>query len=98
VSVLGSTHKAIAGRFGAEGRPSARLLLAGEPHHRGPHSGALILDTALAAVECAVRERVAAGDHTVFLADVLGLGEVESGPVSAAPLIRFQGRYRGLAR
>ncbi|QVQ55100.1 flavin reductase [Spiractinospora alimapuensis] len=98
VSLLGWEHRAVAGRFSAEGRPSARLLLANEPHHRAPVSGALVLDTALAALDCRVRERTLAGDHVVYLADVTELVEV-SGPRGerSAPLVRYQGRYRTLA-
>lgn len=97
VNVLGSEHRAVAGRFGAEGRPSARLLLASEPHHRGRHTGALILNTAIAALECAIRDRVEAGDHHVYLADVAALPELATPPSAPSPLIRFQGRYRRLS-
>lgn len=34
-SVLSAGQKAIASRFATAGRPGARLLLAGTPHHRG---------------------------------------------------------------
>lgn len=97
VSLLGWQHRAVAGRFSAEGRPSARLLLANEPHQRGATSGALVVDSALAALECQVRQRVPAGDHVVYLADVTALVEV-SGPSDATtPLVRYRGRYRTLA-
>ncbi|GAA3750870.1 flavin reductase (DIM6/NTAB) family NADH-FMN oxidoreductase RutF [Spinactinospora alkalitolerans] len=101
VNVLGARHRAIAGRFAAEGRPSARLLLASEPHHRGAHTGALVLDTAVAALECSVTQRVEAGDHVVYLATVDALPAVgdraTGGPGAAAsPLIRYAGRYRDL--
>lgn len=94
VSVLSQDQRALAGRFATEGRPSARLLLASEPHHRGEHSGALILDEALTALECQVRQRVVAGDHVVYLADVRALSEVGAPTRDAAPLVRFLGRYR----
>lgn len=96
VNVLGAQHRAIAGRFAVEGRPSARLLLAGEPHHRGAHTGALVLDTAIAALECSVLRRVEAGDHTVYLASVAALPRVGSAPAGAGPLVRFGSRYRTL--
>ncbi|RCV49778.1 flavin reductase family protein [Marinitenerispora sediminis] len=96
VNVLGAQHKAIAGRFAAEGRPSARLLLAGEPHHRGVRSGALVLDTAIAALECSVTRRVEAGDHVVYLAGVDSLPEVGGLPVEMSPLLRYGSRYRTL--
>ncbi|MGI5120461.1 flavin reductase family protein [Marinactinospora thermotolerans] len=94
VNVLRERHRAIAGRFAAEGRPSARLLLANEPHHRGEHSGALVLDEALVSLECAVTERVAAGDHVVYLAAVTAIPV--AGALGEAPLIRYAGRYRAL--
>ncbi|MEY9213631.1 flavin reductase [Thermobifida halotolerans] len=94
VNVLGARHRAVAGRFAAEGRPSARLLLASEPHHRGERTGALVLDSAVAAVECEVTQRVVAGDHTVYLASVVALPEVTGG--ADGPLVRYGGRYRTL--
>ncbi|MFC7327767.1 flavin reductase family protein [Marinactinospora rubrisoli] len=96
VNVLGAQHKAIAGRFAAEGRPSARLLLAGEPHHRGTHSGALVLDTAIAALECTVEQRIPAGDHVVYLSGVDALPTVGGLQVDTSPLLRYGGRYRTL--
>ncbi len=94
VNVLGAGQRALAGRFSAEGRPSARLLVSGQPHHRGERTRALVLDDALAALECSVRHRVAIGDHVVFFADVTGLPEVGgTGPA----LARWSGRYHSLA-
>ncbi|MBB4933667.1 flavin reductase (DIM6/NTAB) family NADH-FMN oxidoreductase RutF [Lipingzhangella halophila] len=96
VNVLSHQQRAIAGRFAAEGRPSARLLVAGEPHHRGEHTGALILDGAIAAMECSVVRCVPAGDHNVYLAEVTSLPPVGGLPAEMAPLVRYGGRYRGL--
>ena len=48
----------LAGRFAAEGRPAARLMLDDVPHRRGPDSGALIADDGLAALECSVERLV----------------------------------------
>jgi flavin reductase (DIM6/NTAB) family NADH-FMN oxidoreductase RutF len=87
--------RARAGRFAASGRPGARLLLDDAPHRRGAHSGALIPDAGLAAMECEVSQRVPAGDHLLVIARVLFVGnESESGD----PLVRFRGRYLALAR
>ncbi|KII00134.1 reductase [Streptomonospora alba] len=97
VNVLGEGQRAVAGRFSAEGRPSARLLLASEPHRRGEHSGALVLETAIAALECSVRQRVEAGDHVVYIAAVETLPAVGTQrPADARPLIRYGSRYRAL--
>jgi flavin reductase (DIM6/NTAB) family NADH-FMN oxidoreductase RutF len=90
-TIVSSDQRALAGRFAAEGRPSARLLLASVPHHRGPHSGALIVEGGLAALECETRQRVPAGDHVLFVAEALA---VDYADPAARALIRVGGRYR----
>jgi flavin reductase (DIM6/NTAB) family NADH-FMN oxidoreductase RutF len=90
-TVLGADQRALAGRFAAEGRPSARLLLASVPHHRGPRSDALIAEGGPAALECETRQRVTAGDHVLFIAEVLAVDYADPAP---QPLIRVSGRYR----
>lgn len=93
VNVLGAGQRVVAGRFSAEGRPSARLLVTDQPHHRGGHTRAIVLDDALAALECTVRQRLEVGDHVVYLADVVGLAGVRGeGPA----LVRRSGRYHAL--
>nr|WP_253879205.1 flavin reductase family protein [Actinomadura rupiterrae] len=89
-TVLSAEQRALAGRFAAEGRPSARLLLASEPHHRGPVSDALIVDSGLAALECETRQTIEAGDHTLFVAEVLAADYVAR---RRSPLIRVNRRY-----
>jgi flavin reductase (DIM6/NTAB) family NADH-FMN oxidoreductase RutF len=90
VTVLAADQRMLAGRFAAAGRPGARLLLDGLPHQRGPRSGALIPEGGLAALECQVIERLAAGDHTLVIAAVLGTVYLAE---AGEPLIRFAGRY-----
>lgn len=94
VSLLAGDQKHVAGRFAVAGRPSGRLLLATLPHHRGPRTGALIVERGLAALECRTRRLVPAGDHTLVLGDVLGVDYM--GPAED-PLVRYMGGYRGLA-
>ena len=94
VTLLASSQRALAGRFAAAGRPGARLLLDSVPHHRGERSGALIPDDGLAALECAVTQRLPAGDHLLVLAEVIAVPHVAP---AGAPLIRFRGRYPALA-
>ncbi|MGH3276095.1 MAG: flavin reductase family protein [Streptosporangiaceae bacterium] len=94
ITLLTASQRAIAGRFAAEGRPGARLLLDSVSHHRGELSGALIPDDGLAALECAVAQRVPAGDHLLLIADVLGVPYVAP---AGAPLIRFRATYPALA-
>lgn len=92
LSVLDSGQAALAGRFSAAGRPSARLLLASEPHHRGSLTGALLLDRAGASLECVTVSRQEVGDH------LLVTGSVISAVAGAAknPLVRYDRAYRGL--
>ncbi|MFC5746833.1 flavin reductase family protein [Actinomadura rugatobispora] len=89
-TVLGTGQRALAGRFAIQGRPNARILLASEPHHRGPLSDALIVEGGLAALECETRQRVQAGDHTLFVAEVRSADYVDRGK---DPLIRVNRRY-----
>jgi flavin reductase (DIM6/NTAB) family NADH-FMN oxidoreductase RutF len=89
-TVLSGGQRALAGRFAAEGRPSARLLIANEPHHRGPLSDALIVDDGLTALECETRQRIPAGDHVLFVAEVLTVDYASS---DRDPLIRVNRRY-----
>jgi flavin reductase (DIM6/NTAB) family NADH-FMN oxidoreductase RutF len=91
VTVLADDQRALAGRFAAEGRPSARLLIAAAPHHRGAHSGALIIDGGLTALECETRQRIPAGDHVLYVAEIL---DIDYAANDAHPLIRVNRRYR----
>jgi flavin reductase (DIM6/NTAB) family NADH-FMN oxidoreductase RutF len=90
VTLLSAGQRMLAGRFAAEGRPGARLLLEGVPHRRGPASGALIPDGGLAALECATKQVFAAGDHLLVIALVTGVAYAGE---TGEPLIRFRGRY-----
>lgn len=90
VTMLGAGQRMVAGRFAAEGRPSARLMLDDVPHRRGPVSGALIPEEGLAAIECVTEQRVPAGDHLLVVARVMAVPYVSD---AGSPLIRFQGHY-----
>ena len=90
ITLLSAGQRALAGRFAAAGRPSARLLLDDVPHRRGPASGALIADHGLAALECAAERLVPAGDHLLVIARVAGVPYVAD---SGEPLVRFRRRY-----
>ena len=94
VTVLGTDQRALAGRFAAAGRPSARLLLASVPHRRAGHSGALIPEGGLAALDCRASQRVPAGDHLLVIGEVTDVPYVTG---TARPLVRFRGRYPALS-
>lgn len=76
-----------------KGRLSDRLLFADTPHHRGPRSGAPLIDGALATVECRTEQRIPAGDHTLLLGRVL---EAAVPSPAGRPLLYFRGGYRAL--
>ena len=98
-----------AGRFavsvlGLDGEPLSRKLalrghdtegaVAGVPHHRGPHTGALVLDDALATFECVITAAHPGGDHSVLMGEVLA---VEMPRPEAEPLVWHRARYTALA-
>ena len=51
-----------------------------------------LLKGVLATMECAVRQRVTAGDHDIFVGEM-----VHARIFEGAPLIHFASRYRRLA-
>ena len=95
VTLLAAGQRMLAGRFAAEGRPGARLMLDGVPHSRGARSGALIPEGGLAALECETERLVPAGDHLIVIARVLAVPYASG---AGDPLIRFRGRYPALRR
>jgi len=90
VTLLSASQRMLAGRFAAEGRPGARLMLEDVPHGRGAVSGALIPSAGLGAFECSVSQLVPAGDHLLVIAAVVGVPYATD---EGAPLIRFRNRY-----
>ncbi len=90
-TLLSAGQAAVASRFASPGRPSARLLVAGTAHHRGPATEALIVEGGVAAVEAETTKVVPAGDHTLYVAALLAVDYVEA---SLSPLVRLRGRYR----
>ena len=90
VTLLAAGQRVLAGRFAAEGRPGARLILDDVPYRRGPDSGALIVDGGLAALECAAVQVLPAGDHLLVIAQVTGVPYVAE---AGEPLIRFRRHY-----
>jgi flavin reductase (DIM6/NTAB) family NADH-FMN oxidoreductase RutF len=93
VSVLSDHQRQVAGRFAMKGRISDRLLFADLPHTRGSASGALLIDGALATLECRTESRVEAGDHTLVVGRVLTAALPSP---EGSPLTYFRGRYRQL--
>ena len=93
LTVLRAEHAIVASRFASAGRPSARHLLESVPWTRSA-GGAIVLTAGLVALDCRLERLVPAGDH------VLALLAVEDVPVldpAGEPLLRFRGRYAGVA-
>jgi flavin reductase (DIM6/NTAB) family NADH-FMN oxidoreductase RutF len=93
VNVLGVGHAIVASRFSSAGRPSARHLLESVPWQRAPVSDAIVLDGALAALDCRVDSVLPAGDHVVVLLSVEGVPVLGDGD----PLIRLRGQWTDAA-
>ncbi|MGY2082033.1 flavin reductase family protein [Modestobacter sp. SYSU DS0657] len=89
VNVLAAPQAILASRFASAGRPSARHLLESVPWHRAPVSDAIVLDGALAALDCRVHSVVEAGSHVVVLLSVEGVPVLGDGD----PLVRLRGRW-----
>jgi flavin reductase len=93
VSVLGQDGEPLSRKLARRGHDTDGAL-AGEAHHRGPHTGALLLDSALATFECATVAAHPGGDHTVLIGELLA---VETPHPQAPPLAWYRGRYTRLA-
>lgn len=92
VSVLPAHAEPLSRRLARRGHSTAEAL-ASVPHHRGPATGALLLDDALSTVECRTWAVHPGGDHTVVIGEVVGLATPRP---DLAPLTWHRGRYTGL--
>ena len=90
VSVLAQGQERVSRQFAVRGR-SLEGQFEGLPHSHGPLTGAAVLDGALAALECRTVSTTDAGDHTVVIGEVLGLGVPDP---TGDPLLYYEGRYR----
>jgi flavin reductase (DIM6/NTAB) family NADH-FMN oxidoreductase RutF len=92
VSILGHEQLPVGRLFATGGRPSGEAGFADVPHRMGV-TGVPLLDGAVAHIECQVSERIIAGDHVVFLGQVL---EVATG-TAGEPLAFHRGRFLSVA-
>ena len=84
INVLAEDQRDLAERFARPGQDRFDGL-----NWRRGKTGVPLLPGVLAAIECAVRQRIAAGDHDVFVGEMVG-ARVAAG----APLIHFASHYR----
>ncbi len=88
VSILSADGRRAADWFATKGRPLVGQLDR-YPHHRG-HTGAPLLDGALAWVECRTEALYDGGDHDIVLGEVLTVAE---GDRDADALLYHRSRY-----
>ena len=93
VSVLPENAEDVSRWFAEKGRPTTGQF-ADYPHHPGEVTGMPVLDIAIASIECRTRAIYDGGDHSIVVADVVGVSADRS---PARPLLYVEGRYRRLA-
>jgi flavin reductase (DIM6/NTAB) family NADH-FMN oxidoreductase RutF len=91
VSVLATDQRALAECFAAPISASKLTGFCDAPWHEA-ETGSPILEGALAYYDCRLTERHDAGDHTIFLGDVVAAGYRED----AVPLLWYASGYREL--
>ncbi len=92
VNVLAAGQEAISHFFASPSRPRGREAFADVPHRRLV-TGAPIINGAAAHLDCSLVAEHEAGDHMIFIGEVLALG---AEPSIRSPLIFFAGRYQAL--
>lgn len=93
VSILDSHGRRAAEWFATRGRP-LHGQLDRYPHRRGAVTGAALLDSALAWLECRTTAVYDGGDHDIVVGQVVDL---ELGGPDDAPLVYFRSHYRELS-
>ncbi|BCB89689.1 flavin reductase family protein [Phytohabitans suffuscus] len=73
VSILAADQTEVARYFADKRRPVGRTEFDTVSWSPGPHSGAPLIDGALAHLECEVAHRHEAGDHTIYVGRLLSL-------------------------
>lgn len=92
-SILAVDQRPAADWFATRGRPVHGQLDRTE-HYRGPLTGAALLAGSLATLECRVHAVHPGGDHSVVVAEVLG---IELPADAGDALVYYRGRYGSLA-
>ena len=91
VNILSAEQEAISRYFASRDRPRGRDAFAQVPHRREV-TGSPILDGVAAYLDCRLAASHEAGDHVIFIGEVLALG-IEPG---LRPLLFHEGRYVSL--
>jgi flavin reductase (DIM6/NTAB) family NADH-FMN oxidoreductase RutF len=89
VNVLSAQQEPLSRYFASRDRPKGRDAF-GEVSHRLGASGSPILTAAAAALDCRLHSAYEAGDHEIFIGEVLELEMLEG----HQPLVFHGGKYR----
>lgn len=91
INILAADQEPVSRYFASKDRPQGRDMFGGVPH-REEVTGSPILEGVAGYVDCRLDARHAAGDHLVFIGEVLALGA----DAEATPLVFHAGGYRFL--
>ena len=94
VSILAEDGEKTAPLAGHPGSPAGRAAGRGA-HHPGPVTGAPLLDSALATLECQTAAVYDGGDHSIIVGQVTAV-DSPAAPSARGPLVHYAGRYRRL--
>lgn len=94
VSILSADQEPIARRFADKSRPLGMAQFDGVDWDPGPLTGAPLLSGALAWMECKLVESYVAGDHSLFLGEVLSS---TTGEEDASALLFYGGQLLQMA-
>ena len=94
VNILAEESQGLSDCFAGAPSPLPRSAFCGASYTLSA-SGLPILDAGVAHLECTVEKTLDAGDHTIYLARVIGLGLSEVHPL---PLLYYRGRYLRIER
>jgi flavin reductase len=89
VNILGEEQEPVSRYFASRDRPRGRDAFR-EIAHRLGASGSPIIDGALAYLDCRLHASHAAGDHEIFIGEVLEIGRT----ADARPLVFHGGQYK----
>lgn len=92
VNVLTADQEPLSRYFASRDRPRGREGFRDVPHTRAA-TGSPILDGVAAFLDCRLHAAHVAGDHTIFIGEVLAIGRGDN----AAPLLFHGGKYRTIA-
>lgn len=90
VSILDASARPVADWLATRGRP-LHGQLDRVPHHRGPVTGAALMNQAVAWLECRTHALHPGGDHSIVVGEVLG---VRLGPGDVGALLYHRSAYR----